>query len=267
VSGGSPVLGRPSPAAAATAALRQAGVAADSAFRADGGDSEYWGLRAASVAGIRHRLAGQPGQDSFAWARAGDRLAVAAADGLGGVPGSDGAAWRAAAAAATGTVASTGEAGARVAAGLRCANEAAGGGGATTLVVALLDPAGNVQLARVGDSTAFVVGAAGATWQELFAPPDEDAVATVTAALPADDPAPETATASLESGEVLVLVTDGLADPWRDGPTTVAPAFAAALAGRPSPLELVQLADFSRQGCHDDRTVVAVWLSPADVSG
>ena len=37
---------------------------------------------------------------------------------------------------------------------------------------------------------------------------------------------------------------------------------AGALAGRPGPLELAQLLDFSRQGCHDDRTMIAVWLTP-----
>jgi hypothetical protein len=40
----------------------------------------------------------------------------------------------------------------------------------------------------------------------------------------------------------------------------VAPALAAALTEPPTPLELVRLADFSRQGCHDDRTLLALWL-------
>jgi len=92
--------------------------------------------------------------------------------------------------------------------------------------------------------------------------PDDDGIATATAALPADDPQPERATADLGAGEVLVLLTDGVADPWRDGPATVAPALASALAGRPDPLDLARLVDFSRLGCHDDRTLVAVWLTP-----
>ena len=101
------------------------------------------------------------------------------------------------------------------------------------------------------------------SWRELFAAPDDDAIATATAALPADEPEPELAPGrDLAAGDVLVLVTDGVADPWRDGPTTVAPALAGApWPGGPDPLELAQLADFSRQGCHDDRTMS--WCAPA----
>jgi hypothetical protein len=64
-----------------------------------------------------------------------------------------------------------------------------------------------------------------------------------------------------------VLATDGIADPWRDGPATVAPVLAAALAHPPPALELAQLSDFSRQGCHDDRTMLGVWLLPEPVGG
>ena len=71
------------------------GGAGAAAFRADGGDADWCALRVASVTGVRHRLAGQPGQDSFAWAVLPDRLVVAVADGLGGVPGSDATAGRA----------------------------------------------------------------------------------------------------------------------------------------------------------------------------
>ena len=62
-----------------------------------------------------------------------------------------------------------------------------------------------------------------------------------------------------DAQDVLLLATDGVADPWRDGPTTVAPVLAAALAQPPAPLELAHLANFSRQGCHDDRTMLVVW--------
>jgi serine/threonine protein phosphatase PrpC len=63
----------------------------------------------------------------------------------------------------------------------------------------------------------------------------------------------------LEPDDVLVLASDGIADPWRDGPATVAPAFTELVASRPSPLALARLADFSRHGCHDDRTIVLLW--------
>ena len=145
------------------------------------------------------------------------------------------------------------------------ANAAAAGGGATTLVVAVLDPGGALVVARIGDSTAFVVDEDGRSWRELFeAPTEDDSVTTTTAALPAEDAVPELAEATLRDGQTLVLTTDGVADPWRDGPATVAPFLASALAGRPGPVELAQLADFSRQGCHDDRTLVSAACGPGE---
>ena len=150
---------------------------------------------------------------------------------------------------------------------MRAANRAAAGGGATTLVLAVLDRSGRVSLGRVGDSSAFLIGP-GAVWSELFAPPEDDSVGTETAALPSQEPDPEVACAMVGPGDVLVLATDGVADPWRDGPETVAPSLAEAIAGRPRALELARLADFSRQGCHDDRTIIVVWLSgPVDQAG
>jgi serine/threonine protein phosphatase PrpC len=266
-----PVLGRPSSAAAETAILRDRGGAGDAAIRADGGDSDWCALRAASVAGVRHRLSGQPGQDSFAWAGLPDRLVVAIADGLGGVPGSDHTAGRAAVAAVEAVVgamtrptASAGPADLHLAAGLEAANAAAAEGGATTLVLGLIASTGEVALARVGDSSAFHIGAEGRWWQELFAPPDDDGVVTATAALPAEKLEPELASLTIAREELLVLATDGVADPWRDGPATVAPVLAATLAGRPGPLGLAQLASFSRQGCHDDRTILVVWRHGGD---
>ncbi len=261
-----PVLGRPSTAAAETAVLRDRGGAGEAAFRADGGDSDWCALRAASVAGVRHRLSGQPGQDSFAWAALPDTLVVAVADGLGGVPGSNRTAGRAVTAAVDAVVkemgkmtAVAGQAELPLRAGVEAANAAAAAGGATTLVLGLVGRTGDVDLVRVGDSTAFHVGAEGRWWQELFVPPDDDDVVTVTAALPAEKLEPEFVVLTITAEELLLLATDGVADPWRDGPSTVAPVLAATLAGRPGPLEVAQLASFSRQGCHDDRTILMVW--------
>jgi serine/threonine protein phosphatase PrpC len=243
----------------------------------------------ASIAGVRHRLAGIPVQDGFAWAVDGNRLVVAVADGLGGVPGSDTTATRAAAAAvdavmagsdpgADGVLAAmttgnqTAQSGPdpgtnRVSAAITAANQAALGGGATTIVVAVLERPGDVSLARVGDSSAFLVRGDDSSWEELFAAPAADAIGSTTAALPADDLQPERVTISLEGHHVLVLATDGIADPWRDGPATVAPVLASALAQPPAPLELAQLTDFSRQGCHDDRTMLAVWMRQGATGG
>ena len=256
-----PVLGRRSPAAGALARLRDTGEPASAAYRADGGDGAWCALRAASVAGVRHRLAGQSADDSYCWSFGEGALVVAVADGLGSVPGSARAAADAAAAAVTAAAA------AAVAApeqalddAVGAANEAARGGGATTVAVAVVHPDGRVWLARVGDSTALVLSAE-AGWVESFDPPSgDDVVGAPTAALPSPDPEPEHAAVTLGPAQVLVLATDGIADPLRDGPATVAPALAGGLLRPPSPLELAALADFSRQGCHDDRTVVAVWL-------
>jgi serine/threonine protein phosphatase PrpC len=250
-------------AAGETAALRDRGTAGNAAFRADGGDSDWCALRAASVAGVRHRLSARPGQDSFAWALLPDRLVVAVADGLGGVPGSDCTASRAVAAAVEAAAAAAESPGARLAAGVAAANQAAAEGGATTLVLAVMDRGGDLSLARVGDSTAFLISDAGKSWRELFTPPEEDTLVTATAALPADEVEPELVTLTTANDDLLLLATDGVGDPWRDGPATVAPALAAAVSARPDPLELTQLADFSRQGCHDDRTMLVVWRYPS----
>lgn len=256
------MLGRASPATSGEPRLRPAGDASSAGWRAEGASTEWCTLRAASVAGVRHRLAGQEPEDSFAWAHADGVLLVAVTDGVGSVAESAGAAARAGRAAVDAglTAAADGpEAALRTA--VDAANRAAHGGGATTLVVALVDRAGTGAVARVGDSTAFLVGDDGPA-VELFDPPDPDRVDAATAALPAARPEPEIRRIPAGGAPLLVLVTDGVADPWRDGPTTVAPAVTAALRERPDPPELLVLADFSRQGCHDDRTLVCVWPLP-----
>ena len=275
-------LGRPSPAAAVEPPLRTAGEPSSAAYRAEGGGTGEFRLRAATVAGVGHRLSAEVNQDSYAWAHEGSRLAVAVADGLGSVPGS-GAAARLAA--STAVAAALDPSRAAPAEAAHAAVSAAGaalagsGGGATTLVLAIIERAdgdAGAALARIGDSTAFLVpsGPDGPVWQELFDPPagGDEEVGVATPALSGGSPATpageegppvETATLALSDGDVLALVTDGIAGPWRDGPTTVAPAMVDGLRARPSALELAQLADFSRQGCHDDRTMVVVWLAGA----
>jgi serine/threonine protein phosphatase PrpC len=244
--------------------LRAVGDAESAAVRAEGGSSGPWTLRAASVTGVRHRLAGARGEDSFAWSTSGPRLAVAVADGLGAVEGSAGAAARAVRAAVEGADWPEGSVREAVLAGVDAANRASTGGGATTLVLAVVDETGRGDVARVGDSSAFVVSEGGDAWVELFSATCDDAIDLVTEALPAEVPEVESAEIDLDEASVLVLVTDGIADPWRDGPTTVAPAITATLAGRPSATQLATFADFSRQGCHDDRTVVAVWRAASE---
>ena len=257
------MFGRHSPAAAAEPVLRPAGDASTAAYRVEGGSTTWCALRAASVTGVRHRLAAQEGEDSFAWAHSHHRLVAAVADGLGSLAGSAGAASRAADAAVVAAVDEPGSLSDALRAGLRAANEAAEGGGATTLVLVAVGEDGTSELVRVGDSTAFLVTGDGAEVTELFPTADDESVGTETAAMPSPEPEGETATVALGDG-VLVLATDGVADPLRDGPATVAPALAAAVAGHPGALDLARLADFSRQGCHDDRALVVLWLLAGD---
>jgi hypothetical protein len=221
------------------------------------------------VAGVRHRLAGQAGEDSFAWAHTPGRLAVGVADGLGSVPGSGGCAARAAAAACAAAAASPADLAGALVEGLQAGNEAAAGGGATTLVLAVVEESGRVELGRIGDSTAFVLGGSPAGWVDVFdgfEPGPDDGIETATDALPRPDLHPERAHARIGGEAILVLASDGVAGPWRDGPTTVAPVLGQALAEPPPPLELARLVDFSRRGCHDDRTLVAIWLFGSDGS-
>ncbi len=249
-------------------------------------------MRAASVAGVRHRLAGCGPEDAFAWrapsrvtdptAADGDgvvegTVVLAVADGVGSVTGSaaaSAAAVVAACDAASHDLARLGGPSAAEDAAfwppVFAAADAAVGraGGATTLVVAVVGADGRGTVARVGDSTALLLDRG--QWIEVWpADRDEDGpVSTATAALPVatgSTPAVTLAGISMGDGVALVLATDGVADPLRDGPTTVAPALAEALADVPSPLGLALLADFSRQGCFDDRTIVGLWSRPARI--
>ena len=149
----------------------------------------------------------------------------------------------------------------------------------TTVVMAAVSSRGEeaaVDVACVGDSAAFVLS--GQEWLQAAPPGDgvgEEAVggalrATATPVLPSPAPGEvsgvDLAAVALAAGEVLVLMTDGVAEPLREGPTTVAPAMAKLLArataGGLSPLGLAEAIDFSRRGCQDDRTLVATWLTP-----
>ncbi len=278
-----PAWGEPSAATEAAVPLRRQAAAGQACYRADGGQSDEFLVLAASVAGVSHRLSGRRCEDAYGWAlpRPG-RLAVIVADGVStagrGGEGADIAVDAACEHLLVAEGRGEGEDRGELAclAALRAASEAvsaAGGASAaelsTTFVVALVSVSGagtEVSLARVGDSSAFVL--AGAEWDELFpGRADEELRGSVVGVLPLGSRAGgdniETASVLLPTGAVLVLLTDGVADPLRDGPGTVAPALAEVLRAGPSgaltPLALANAADFSRRGCQDDRTIVAVW--------
>lgn len=257
----SPVFGRPSPASDRPWVLAPR-TAAMAGIRADGADTDWCALRVASVVGVRHRLAARSVEDSWAWDGGEDRVVLAVADGL----GSYGDSAPVAAAVAAAAVARLAGGGTDLAAAVAAANEAVNGNeeGKATLVLATVTRDGTAELARVGDSTAFILS--GETWTELFIPEDDEMHTPVTTALPSDEPEIQLAHHDLHPGEVLMLVTDGVGDPLRDGPTTVAPGMAAGLATPPHPLVLAAQTDFSRQGCGDDRTLLALWLGAGSVA-
>lgn len=255
--GVSPVFGRPSPASDLPWLLapRTAGMAG---IRADWADTDWCALRVASVVGVRHRVASRSVEDSWAWDGDAERVVLAVADGL----GSYGDSAPVAAAVASTAVAHLAGGGTDLLAAVAAVNEAVRGfeEGKATLVLATVTAGGNAELVRVGDSTAFTLSEE--TWTELFDPgdPDDGMLSLATPALPSEEPKIELARCELRAGEVLVLVTDGVGDPLRDGPTTVAPGLAAGLASPPHPLVLAAQTDFSRQGCGDDRTLLGLWF-------
>jgi Protein phosphatase 2C len=284
-----PAWGEPSTASESPVPLRAAASAGAACYRADGGWSAEFGVMAASVAGVAHRLAGRRCEDTFAWATSGPhRLALVIADGVSTAGRGGEGADLAARAVGEYLLERHGLEGNGLGpkdwgekeceAALRAASaelvRAAGPMAAelsTTLVVALLtwtDGGTEVALARVGDSSAFVLD--GAQWRELFPHPgDDDLRGLPVEVLPLghrtgiDNVGIETASAPLSPGQALVLLTDGVADPLREGPETVAPALAELLGGGPAgdltPLDLARGADFSRRGCQDDRTILVAW--------
>jgi serine/threonine protein phosphatase PrpC len=290
--------------------LRSSARAADAGYRADGGLSAEFVVLAASVAGSAHRLAGRRDEDAYAWVQPEPgRLALLVADGVSAAGrGGEGADLAVDAAAGYLLRSAQGWGPRECAGALAAADELlarAGGQAAaelsTTLVVALLscDFGGGARatVSRVGDSTAFTL-TKGAGWQEVFASArfdgdgggagdaggsagddigDDDGgelSTTSTAVLPAAGGVSRAGvavvTVELAPATALVLLTDGLANPLRDGPTTVAPALAsllaAGLSGELSPLDLAHAADFSRRGALDDRTILVAWPRPGAAS-
>lgn len=281
-----PAWGEPSNAREVPVPLRASARAADAAYRADGGVATDFMVMAASVTGVSHRLAGRRGEDVYAWAQPGaGRLALVVADGVSSA-GRGGEGADLAAGAAVDFLLRPGErwgemecVGAIAAASEQLARTGGSAAAelATTLVVAVLSCGGgggaSAVMARVGDSTAFSLSA-GSGWREVFSSEGNGELrTTATEVLPfADAPSAsaggpgagvEVASVELAEGTALVLVTDGVANPLRDGPNTVAPALASVLAsgarGDLSPLALAHATDFSRRGALDDRTLLVAW--------
>ena len=136
---------------------------------------------------------------------------------------------------------------------------------ATTLLVAfgrVVAGQRTVTCARVGDSEAFLLEPYG--WRRLF---DDDDPSTVressTATIPSPHPTIDTVQVRWPDDAVLVLATDGVADPLIGGRDAVRDELQSLWATRPTLADFTRHVQFSRRGIDDDRTTVAVWPRPA----
>jgi hypothetical protein len=135
---------------------------------------------------------------------------------------------------------------------------------ATTVVIALVRPddAGGARawLVRVGDSTGWLLR--DDKWTPLFAAlsgPEDELLPDGVSALPRVPTDATPVMAELSAGDVLVLATDGFADPLGDGTGELGGLFAAGLATPPPMPKLAWLLDFTAGTHDDDRTLLAVW--------
>jgi serine/threonine protein phosphatase PrpC len=130
---------------------------------------------------------------------------------------------------------------------------------ASTVVVALVRP-DSALLVRVGDSGAWRLR--GGRWTPVFAPlsdPSDELLPDGVSALPRVPVEVTPVMAELGPGDVLVLGTDGFAEPLGDGDGEVGTRFAGELVTPPSLPELAALLDFTAGTHDDDRAVVALW--------
>lgn len=267
---------RPFPALAGTAL-------AQPSIRADGGQLGGRWIAAASISGQSHVVRGTSGQDAYCFALAtdGSALVLAVCDGLGSrpdtaqvgaellarfschhaarIPGAEPDPDRALAQAV--------ERGNQDV--LDCAAKQLPNWEPTLLLSTLLlcrlpltPGAGPATVARVGDGEAFLLR--GSEYSTVFPYQDDGGwINVVNAALPHDDPRSvlELAHADPDAADVLILATDGLANDVQDSPET-----REWLAGRWAvpcgPHAMITALGYRRQGSHDDRTALAVWLRP-----
>lgn len=237
---------------------------------ADGGTAFELTVRAASVRGLSKRFAGGPRQDDLCLAMhsASSTLIVAVADGVSAAPRSDlGAALAVRyATAAVGRQLDAGDvdwanvfdqaAWSLVSEERRL--DVPAGSLATTLLVATVR-ADEVAIAAVGDSPAFRLR--GRHYDQLVGsrPSEDGLIGGGVQALPRDAGSVEVGSCPLDSGDVLLFCTDGVALPLGGGEGELGRALARELATPPDVVDFARLLDFSRSTYDDDRTMVAVW--------
>jgi serine/threonine protein phosphatase PrpC len=252
---------------------------------ADGWAAAGFEVRAASVRGPGHRASGVPRQDDFALATAAGSVIAVVADGVSNAPLShlgatmvcrtvvdylqradDPVDWHDL---------------------LRCAGwalvEYAGRQLgetdpqraetllASTVVVALVRPDGPgravAHLVRVGDSAAWRLRDGG--WEPLFtdpADPQDELLPDGVAALPRVPAEVDPVAVTLDADDVLVLATDGFAEPLGPGTGDLGRLFGDALTTPPAMTRLAWMLDFTGGSWDDDRTVLAVWPVPPEPS-
>jgi serine/threonine protein phosphatase PrpC len=66
----------------------------------------------------------------------------------------------------------------------------------------------------------------------------------------------------LDGGCAIVLVSDGIGDPFGEGDSSAAKYSAGFLQTPPRPADLFELINFKQRSFDDDRTMVGIWLSP-----
>ncbi|MFI7360905.1 protein phosphatase 2C domain-containing protein [Streptomyces sp. NPDC050149] len=136
---------------------------------------------------------------------------------------------------------------------------------ATTLVAGVVRPGPEgttAELVRIADSTAWVLEQPLKQFRPLFSSKtgsDTLLVSNEVTPLPYVPDVLEATRVQLKSGQVLLVGTDGFADPLGDGDGLVGALFAHHLNAPTSPAWLAHLLDFSRETFDDDRTLMAIW--------
>jgi serine/threonine protein phosphatase PrpC len=222
-------------------------------------------IAAASVIGTAHVAGGSTRQDAYAFGLdPSGRLCVAVADGLGSRPASQLGARAFCEEVVRCTMAGADRdtniqelmtsAARRVAAMVVDAYAVAARDAACVGVVGLFEGARCV-LGRVGDCSAFVLR--DGEFEELFAD-GPGYVNHVTATLVAEE-VQNVDTATVTDADMVVLVSDGLANDIRT--SAAVRAWLADQWRRPvGPFAAGDALRYRRQGSHDDRTAVAVWV-------
>jgi hypothetical protein len=118
-----------------------------------------------------------------------------------------------------------------------------------------------VRLFAIGDSAAWVLRG-GTTWEPQQTIKNEGSTIASSRVkaiplLPAKLDPPVATT--LRPADVLVLMTDGIGDPFGDGSGSVGRFFAEVWARPPAPLGFAAHVDFARRTHDDDRTALAIW--------